>query len=72
MVLVPGAHDGMSLEQKYHPFGPQSELSPDSSSKVEAPESQQYDHLCRGGYNTLIVGPDRQLVRDYTSCRYLP
>jgi secreted PhoX family phosphatase len=67
---VPGAHDGMAAfagARNTTILVRNHELSPDSSSKVEAPESQQYDHLCRGGTTTLIVGPDRQLVRDYTS-----
>lgn len=67
---VPGGHDGMAafagardttILVRNH------ELSPDSGSKVEAPKSQQYDPLCRGGTTTLIVGPDRQLIKDYAS-----
>ena len=67
---VPGGHDGMAAfagTRNTTILIRNHELSPDSSSKVEADISQQYDPLCRGGTSTLIVGPDRQLVRDYTS-----
>jgi len=41
---VPGAHDGMARRWRNTTILVRNhELSPDSSSKVEAPESQQYD-----------------------------
>lgn len=43
------------------------ELSPNSSTRVIAPNGKVYDELCRGGTTTLIVGKDRQLIRDFAS-----
>jgi len=37
------------LDEKYY-FGPQSNLARFQLTKA-SPESQQYDHLCRGGAN---------------------
>jgi hypothetical protein len=69
---VPGDHDGMAAFP-----GPRGttilvrnhELSPDevTKPKVEAPEEKQYDPLCRGGTTTLIVGQNRELIRDFAS-----
>jgi len=67
---VPGDHDGMAAFA-----GPQGstilirnhELSPNEDPRVVAPAAKQYDPTCRGGTTTLIVGPDRQLIRDYVS-----
>lgn len=67
---VPGGHDGMATFP-----GPQGttilvrnhELSPNSSTRVIAPNGKVYDELCRGGTTTLIVGKDRQLIRDFAS-----
>jgi secreted PhoX family phosphatase len=67
---VPGGHDGMAAfagARNTTILVRNHELSPNSSSKVAAPASQKYDPLCGGGTTTLIVGPDRQLIRDYTS-----
>lgn len=67
---VPGHHDGMAAfagAKNTTILVRNHELSPDSSSKVEAPESQKYDPLCCGGTTTLIVGRDRQLITHYTS-----
>ncbi|NMG10952.1 alkaline phosphatase PhoX [Brasilonema sp. UFV-L1] len=65
--LVPGGHDGMATFA-----GPNRsvilvrnhELSPNSSTQVVG---NKYDELCKGGTTTLIVGPDRKLIRDYAS-----
>lgn len=69
---VPADHDGMAAFP-----GPNNttilirnhELSPGELNKprVIAPRNLQYDPLCRGGTTTLIVGPDRQLIRDFAS-----
>lgn len=67
---VPGGHDGMAafpgsrgttILVRNH------ELSPDSSTQVVAPDTQKYDPLAKGGTTTLIVGANRQLVKDYAS-----
>lgn len=68
--LVPGAHDGMAAfagARNTTILVRNHELSPNSSSKVAAPESQKYDPLCCGGTTTLIIGPERQLIQDYSS-----
>ena len=64
---VPGAHDGMATFA-----GPGNttilvrnhELSPDASLGVTG---QKYDPSCKGGTTTLIVGPDRKLIKDFAS-----
>ncbi|KYC42862.1 phosphatase [Scytonema hofmannii PCC 7110] len=64
---VPGGHDGMATFA-----GPNRsvilvrnhELSPNSSTEVKG---NKYDELCKGGTTTLIVNPERELVRDYAS-----
>lgn len=69
---VPADHDGMAafpgtrgttILVRNH------ELSPDEvdKPKVVAPISKQYDPLCRGGTTTLILGPNRELLKDYAS-----
>lgn len=67
---VPGNHDGMTA------FGRRDgtiilirnhELNPNSPSRVIAPESKYYDPLCKGGTTTLIIGRDRQLIKDFAS-----
>ncbi|WP_009631861.1 alkaline phosphatase PhoX [Synechocystis sp. PCC 7509] len=67
---VPGNHDGMAaftgtngttILVRNH------ELSPSSMTKVIAPENQKYDPLASGGTTTLIVGANRQLIKDYAS-----
>jgi hypothetical protein len=65
---VPDAHDGMAAFA-----GPNNtvilvrnqELRPTSSTQVVG--SPKYDNLCRGGTTTLIVGPNRQLIKHYAS-----
>ncbi len=67
---VPGDHDGMAAFA-----GPSNttilvrnhELSPDEAPAVIAAADRQYDTLCKGGTTTLIVAPDRSLVRDFVS-----
>jgi len=69
---VPGDHDGMAAFP-----GPRGttilvrnhELSPDevAKPKVDAPAEKQYDTLCRGGTTTLIVGRNRELIKDFAS-----
>jgi len=69
---VPGDHDGMAAFP-----GPQGtiilirnhELSPGevNTPRAIAPTEKQYDPLCRGGTTTLIVGPNRRLIRDFVS-----
>lgn len=64
---VPGGHDGMATFA-----GPNRsvilvrnhELSPNSTTEVIG---NRYDEFCKGGTTTLIVGPDRKLIRDYAS-----
>lgn len=67
---VPGNHDGMAafagskgttILVRNH------ELSPSSSTNVAAPESKKYDFLASGGTTTLIVGANRELIKDYAS-----
>jgi uncharacterized protein len=69
---VPGDHDGMAafpgaggttILVRNH------ELSPDevTKPKVDAPAEKQYDTLCRGGTTTLIVGRNRELIKDFAS-----
>lgn len=69
---VPGDHDGMAafpglegntILVRNH------ELSPDEVSKfgVAAADSQKYDPLCLGGTTTLIVAPNGELLKDYSS-----
>lgn len=65
---VPGGHDGMAAFP-----GPNNtvilvrnhELSPNSTTQVVGPKA--YDPLCKGGTTTLVVGPNRQLIKHYTS-----
>lgn len=65
---VPDAHDGMAAFP-----GPNNtvilvrnqELRPTSGTQVFG--SPKYDNLCRGGTTTLIIGPDRQLIKQYAS-----
>lgn len=65
---VPGNHDGMATFP-----GPNNttilirnhELSPTSGTEVLG--QPEYDNLCKGGTTTLIVDPDRQLIRHYAS-----
>lgn len=65
---VPDAHDGMAAFA-----GPNNtvilvrnqELRPTSSTQVVG--SPKYDNLCRGGTTTLVVGPNRQLIKHYAS-----
>ncbi|MBW4552106.1 MAG: PhoX family protein [Aphanocapsa sp. GSE-SYN-MK-11-07L] len=67
---VPGDHDGMAAFA-----GPNNttilvrnhELSPNEAPAVIAAADRQYDPLCKGGTTTLIVAPDRSLVRDFVS-----
>jgi len=67
---VPAAHDGMAAFA-----GPRGttilirnhELSPNETPGVIATTAQQYDPTCRGGTTTLMVGPDRQLIKHYAS-----
>ncbi|MGF1479720.1 MAG: alkaline phosphatase PhoX [Cyanophyceae cyanobacterium] len=69
--LVPGDHDGMAAFA-----GPRNttvlvrnhELSPDEREfAVNVPNRFRYDPLAAGGTTTLIVGPNRRLVRDFPS-----
>jgi uncharacterized protein len=66
--LVPGAHDGMAAFRgkgdttilvRNH------ELTPDASVGVSGPP--KYDPLAKGGTTTLVVGADRQLIKDFGS-----
>lgn len=67
---VPGDHDGMAAFA-----GPRGttilvrnhELSPDEEPGAVAPEPKKYDPLCKGGTTTLIVGSNRELIKDYVS-----
>ncbi|MCC5657024.1 PhoX family protein [Nostoc sp. XA010] len=66
--LVPGGHDGMAAFP-----GPRNtvilvrnhELSPDSDTQVQGPHP--YDPFCKGGTTNLVVGPNRQLIKHFTS-----
>ncbi|MCC5642633.1 PhoX family protein [Nostoc sp. CHAB 5824] len=66
--LVPGGHDGMATFP-----GPRNtvilvrnhELSPDSDTQVQGPHP--YDPFCKGGTTNLVVGPNRQLIKHFTS-----
>ncbi len=66
--LVPGAHDGMAAFS-----GPKNtvilvrnhELRPSSDTQVIGP--RPYDPLCKGGTTNLVVGPNRQLIKHFTS-----
>jgi len=67
---VPDRHDGMAAFP-----GPNNttilvrnhEHSPGDPTGVEAPDNLKYDPTNKGGTTTLIVGPNRQLIRDYAS-----
>jgi len=67
---VPDRHDGMAAFA-----GPGNttilvrnhEHSPGDSVGVVAPDNLKYDPTNKGGTTTLIVGPDRKLIRDYAS-----
>ncbi|MEH2273192.1 MAG: alkaline phosphatase PhoX [Nostoc sp.] len=64
----PSNHDGMAAFP-----GPKNttilvrnhELSINSSTRAQVPNP--YDPICRGGTTTLIVGRDRQLIKEFTS-----
>ncbi len=67
---VPGRHDGMgafadaagnTVLVRNH------ELAPRHAEGIQAPPDRQYDPLGKGGTTTLIVSPDRQLLRHYVS-----
>ncbi|WP_373526878.1 alkaline phosphatase PhoX [Nostoc sp.] len=66
--LVPGGHDGMATFP-----GPKNtvilvrnhELSPTSSTQAQGP--RPYDPFCKGGTTNLVVGPNRQLIKHYTT-----
>lgn len=67
---VPGNHDGMAAFKgakgttilvRNH------ELSPSSNTPVIAPKNKQYDPLASGGTTTLIVGANRELIKDYAT-----
>jgi len=67
---VPADHDGMAAFTG--PAGTtilirNHELSPNEAPGVIATAAQQYDPTCRGGTTTLIIGPDRQLLKHYGS-----
>jgi len=67
---VPGNHDGMAAfkgSQGTTILVRNHELSPSSSTTVAAPENKKYDPLARGGTTTLIVGANRELIKDYAS-----
>ncbi|QMS87807.1 DUF839 domain-containing protein [Nostoc edaphicum CCNP1411] len=65
---VPGGHDGMAAFP-----GPRNtvilvrnhELSPTSATQVQGPNP--YDPFCKGGTTNLVVGRDRQLIKQFTS-----
>ena len=67
---VPKDHDGMAafpgtegttILVRNH------EISPNQTPAVIAPNSKKYDQACSGGTTTLIVGGDRQLIKDFVS-----
>ncbi len=66
--LVPGGHDGMAAFP-----GPRNtvilvrnhELSPTSATQVQG--TNPYDPFCKGGTTNLVVGRDRQLIKQFTS-----
>jgi len=67
---VPGNHDGMAAFKgaigttilvRNH------ELSPSSSTPVIAPNNKKYDPLSGGGTTNLIVGANRELIKDYAT-----
>jgi hypothetical protein len=67
---VPGGHDGMAafpgsngntILIRNH------ELSTTSSTSVGAPNANKYDTTARGGTTTLVVSPNRTLVRHFSS-----
>lgn len=65
---VPGNHDGMAAFPGANNtviLVRNQELSPDSSTGVAG--STKYDPNCKGGTTTLIVGPDRKLIKHYAS-----
>lgn len=67
---VPGNHDGMAAfkgSQGTTILVRNHELSPSSNTIVTAPENKKYDPLARGGTTTLIVGANRELIKDYAS-----
>jgi secreted PhoX family phosphatase len=67
---VPGSLDGMAAFR-----GPNNttilvrnhELSPGSREPVVAAANRLYDPRCSGGTTTLIISPDRRLVKEYVS-----
>jgi secreted PhoX family phosphatase len=68
--LVPGAHDGMAAFQA--PDGQtvlirNHELLPTSSTQVMAAAERLYDPRCKGGTTTIVVSPQRTVVRQFTS-----
>ncbi|MBG1266392.1 alkaline phosphatase PhoX [Nostoc sp. WHI] len=66
--LVPGGHDGMATFP-----GPRNtvilvrnhELSPDSDTQAKGLPT--YDPFCKGGTTNLVVGPDRKLIKHFTT-----
>ncbi|MDZ8223123.1 alkaline phosphatase PhoX [Nostoc sp. ChiVER01] len=69
--LEPSNHDGMAAFP-----GPQNttilirnhELSNSSGTRVPGVEvPNPYDPICRGGTTTLVVGPDRELIKQFSS-----
>jgi uncharacterized protein len=66
--LEPSNHDGMAAFP-----GPKNtiilvrnhELSNTSATRVQVPNP--YDPICRGGTTTLIVGRDRQMIKEFSS-----
>lgn len=68
--LVPNAHDGMAAFP-----GPSGstilvrnhELSPNQEPGAQSPEALKYDPLSKGGTTTLLVSPDRKLLRHHVS-----
>ncbi|MHC5766594.1 MAG: alkaline phosphatase PhoX [Nostoc sp.] len=66
--LEPSNHDGMAAFS-----GPKNttilvrnhELSINSGTRVQVPNP--YDPICRGGTTTLVVGRDRQLIKQFSS-----
>ncbi|MGB8701964.1 MAG: alkaline phosphatase PhoX [Thermosynechococcaceae cyanobacterium] len=66
--LVPGKHDGMAAfpgSDRTTILVRNHELSPTAAVGVVGPN--KYDPSSKGGTTTLIVGPDRKLIKDYAS-----
>ncbi|MDJ0714633.1 MAG: DUF839 domain-containing protein [Prochloraceae cyanobacterium] len=60
MAAFPGS-EGTTILVRNH------EISPNEKPAIIAPDNKKYDRFGSGGTTTLIIGKDRQLIKDYAS-----